>query len=1373
MSSTAVNDENHEVCPGRKQSNSETICDIFSLDQPTGRPSILRQSQAENLSNKTIAKGGKVCFQTPRRDPLTKRIVSPTKSLKMESLDDCSKALESSQFTTPEEVLPQEINEPVDVPKSDFTNVSPYPDDDMPIQSKGGYQLDFDNLDAINPFQGSTKMVLSPARPSELVENPKAEEQCERNVIEAVSPEKLEESDNNETAMDETLPFMPSVENDLADISADMCSNDSSVITMTKDPAVELSNAGEEETVQSSVNLDPDQALAIFTTVAEAVAISTAEKTPLPPKGAYELDFANLDSVDPFQTGGSKMQNSPVLGRKQSCDNPPQKVEVEESAVKEMEPAATLEGVQPVLEAPVQPEIKPIASLSPAPKETSKPAEDAVAITSTAEETPLPPKGTYELDFANLDSVNPFQTGGSKMQNSPVLGRKWPCDNPPQKVEVDEPAVKEMEPAATLEEVQPVLEAPVQPEMKPIAALSPAPKETSKPAEDAVAITSTAEETPLPPKGTYELDFANLDSVNPFQTGGSKMQNSPVLGRKWPCDNPPQKVEVDEPAVKEMEPAATLEEVQPVLEAPVQPEMKPIASLSPAPKETSKPSEVAVAITSTAEETPLPPKGTYELDFANLDSVNPFQTGGSKMQNSPVLGRKWPCDNPPQKVEVDEPAVKEMEPAATLEGVQPVLEAPVQPEMKPIASLSPAPKETSKPAEDAVAITSTAEETPLPPKGTYELDFANLDSVNPFQTGGSKMQNSPVLGRKRPCDNPPQKVEVDEPAVKEMEPAATLEGVQPVLEAPVQPEMKPIAPLLPAPKETNKPAEDAIPQPSAAPSKDGPVKLEFNFDDGGEVKRKPPPIKFGKRPGVKPREKKAIPTEKKEPAPSMESPVKPLANTDSEIPLPKAGYDFDKFDPNFNPFGTNAKMTDSTVCTVKSSPDAKAPTSVRVAVSPEKVAEPVQQETAPSPCVSIAGYEISRTEPDLSAIREGIENIPQTPKLQMDSCEVQDPSSEKEKEPPTKPDPPSLSIAEPFELGQFQQNPQNGMSEFNETFVPGTTFMANDFDRQMDYLEQFGSSTFKESALRKQSLYLKFDPLMRESPKKSGVPAGLDNLPRPAPFASRAGTQKTGAEEVNGLKSVNLKRLDDLPPVQVVGPMTPLVQNSPILENLVPTFPQPANTDDNIIEVLKYSQQDMNAAIAKIQKQTKENADEWKSKHDKLSQDNHEMGKIMSEFEATIAQILADKQREKEMAQAEITKVLQEKEQVSQDLNAMERSFSDLFKRLDKYKEVIEGCMKNEEMLKKCAQDYLARIKKEEQRYQTLKAHAEQKIGLANGEIAEVRSKLKSEVAALQAQLRREQLKAQSLEKSLDQKVKETEELTNLCDELIAKVQKG
>lgn len=36
--------------------------------------------------------------------------------------------------------------------------------------------------------------------------------------------------------------------------------------------------------------------------------------------------------------------------------------------------------------------------------------------------------------------------------------------------------------------------------------------------------------------------------------------------------------------------------------------------------------------------------------------------------------------------------------------------------------------------------------------------------------------------------------------------------------------------------------------------------------------------------------------------------------------------------------------------------------------------------------------------------------------------------------------------------------------------------------------------------------------------------------------------------------------------------------------------------------------------------------------------------------------------------------------------------------------------VENEEVLKKCAQEYLARVKQEEQRYQTLKLHAEEKL---------------------------------------------------------------
>lgn len=55
MSSVDVNDENRGVCPGGKHNLPN---DIFALDQPTGRPSILRQT--ENLPNKTVPKGVKV-----------------------------------------------------------------------------------------------------------------------------------------------------------------------------------------------------------------------------------------------------------------------------------------------------------------------------------------------------------------------------------------------------------------------------------------------------------------------------------------------------------------------------------------------------------------------------------------------------------------------------------------------------------------------------------------------------------------------------------------------------------------------------------------------------------------------------------------------------------------------------------------------------------------------------------------------------------------------------------------------------------------------------------------------------------------------------------------------------------------------------------------------------------------------------------------------------------------------------------------------------------------------------------------------------------------------------------------------------------------
>ncbi|XP_064418884.1 uncharacterized protein TACC2 isoform X4 [Latimeria chalumnae] len=207
-----------------------------------------------------------------------------------------------------------------------------------------------------------------------------------------------------------------------------------------------------------------------------------------------------------------------------------------------------------------------------------------------------------------------------------------------------------------------------------------------------------------------------------------------------------------------------------------------------------------------------------------------------------------------------------------------------------------------------------------------------------------------------------------------------------------------------------------------------------------------------------------------------------------------------------------------------------------------------------------------------------------------------------------------------------------------------------------------------------------------------------------------------------------------------------------------------------------HNQSDLDSAlqIAREEIVTKEReVAEWKRQYEESRQEVAEMRRIVAEYEKTISQMIEDEQREKSMSHHTVQQLIMEKEQALADLNSVEKSLADLFRRYEKMKEVLEGFRKNEEVLKKCAQEYLARVKKEEQRYQALKIHAEEKLDRANAEISQVRSKAQQEQVAYQASLRKEQMKVESLERTLEQKNKEIEELTKICDELIAKMGKS
>ncbi|XP_035514474.1 transforming acidic coiled-coil-containing protein 1-like isoform X1 [Morone saxatilis] len=216
-------------------------------------------------------------------------------------------------------------------------------------------------------------------------------------------------------------------------------------------------------------------------------------------------------------------------------------------------------------------------------------------------------------------------------------------------------------------------------------------------------------------------------------------------------------------------------------------------------------------------------------------------------------------------------------------------------------------------------------------------------------------------------------------------------------------------------------------------------------------------------------------------------------------------------------------------------------------------------------------------------------------------------------------------------------------------------------------------------------------------------------------------------------------------------------------------------TGSQVLDSICISEAEKQAVLTLIREEiiTKElEANDWKKKYESSKQEVAEMRKIVAEYEKTIAQMIEDEQRNNQSSQKALHAVTMEKEAALADLNSVERSLSDVFRRYENMKSTLEGFKKNEEVLKKCAQEYLARVKQEEQRYQTLKLHAEEKLDKANEEIAQVRTKASSENMAMTASLRKEQMKNESLEQALQQKNQEIEELTKICDELIAKMGK-
>ncbi|XP_032348244.1 transforming acidic coiled-coil-containing protein 3 isoform X5 [Camelus ferus] len=494
----------------------------------------------------------------------------------------------------------------------------------------------------------------------------------------------------------------------------------------------------------------------------------------------------------------------------------------------------------------------------------------------------------------------------------------------------------------------------------------------------------------------------------------------------------------------------------------------------------------------------------------------------------------------------------------------------------------------------------------------------------------------------------------------------------------------------------------------ASSLRSGPVRLEFDFPDDATSKKPPPLRKRGTAPGLKPPSRR----------PEMRQEKATMAAGEGPDPPPRGSgsLDGDKLDdPDFNPCGGD-----------------------REAWPPE---HPQSRPAGPA-----AAEDSSPSQQVLSASADDTPGV-QSPAGTTGAASEEGSSGSSGAPAPTS-SPSTESVTAPADPAPpAPQGLEPALDLTGEHFRDPTEVLGT--GAEVDYLEQFGaSSQFKESALRKQSLYLKFDPLLQDSPRRP-VPAAPET-------SSARGVDTPSSGSPPEAKLVELDFLGT-PGVPALGPIPcDLGPGGPLL----PVGP--------IVDVLQYSQRDLDTAVEATQKENEALRSQCAELHTRIL----EMGKIMDGFEGTVYQAMEEAQKQKELARVEIQKVLKEKDQLTADLHSMEKSFSDLFKRFEKQKEVIEGYRANEESLKQCVEGYIGRIEKEGQRYQALKAHAEEKLQLANEEIAQVRSKAQAEALALQAVLRKEQMRVHSLEKVVEQKTKENDELTRICDDLISKMEK-
>jgi len=350
------------------------------------------------------------------------------------------------------------------------------------------------------------------------------------------------------------------------------------------------------------------------------------------------------------------------------------------------------------------------------------------------------------------------------------------------------------------------------------------------------------------------------------------------------------------------------------------------------------------------------------------------------------------------------------------------------------------------------------------------------------------------------------------------------------------------------------------------------------------------------------------------------------------------------------------------------------------------------------------------------------------------------------------------------------------IAEFDvEEFQPATAEAFKD-PNAFDFLSQHGQSKDAAANLARESLYVKFDPLiggrqsilaMASAQKSTSVSKSHGSAK--TSLQSTEGTEQTISPDNNDLIAMNSPSPAKSRPNQCedsneIGSGSDMKISS-----------QGVATEMSAKQRLDFEEQLLKkesrmVELDKLITESAERTESFRAECAKRRESEDQMKQVLKEYEKTISELIAEKEKERVRHVEEKSVLNGERDQAAEDLKNVEMAFADVHRKYERTKTVVEGFKTNEETLKRMIEESEIKLRKQDQRYELLKSHAEETLEKANREIENMAKSQDAEMARLSAMLKKAEMKVTSLERCVEQKTKENEELTAICDELIAKV---